>query len=115
MKEDHMKTELLVLKSKLCGLEHSSRKFRKRIVKSKGDRRWSLRFQKNALGAHTREHLIAYGLLRNIPYEKIEAKCAKGNEPNAKRITEIVQTHAQWNEKSKWTQARVEALLKRGE
>lgn len=109
-----MKTELLVLKSALCGLERTSRKFCKRIARLKGDRRWALRFRKLALGAYTREHLIAYGLLRNVPYERIETKCAKGNEPNVANITAIIKLHAPYYEREKWTNDRVSELLKRG-
>jgi hypothetical protein len=108
-------TELLVLKSKLCGLELTSRKFSRQIIKSKGDRRWNLRFRKSALGVHTREHLIAYGLLRNIPYERIEAKCQQGNQPRAGRIAEIIRAHVPYHEQAKWTQLHVEKLLKRGD
>lgn len=110
-----MKTELLVLKSKLCGLEHTSRKFRKRIIKSSGDRRWQLRYRKMCLGVYTREHLIAYGLLRGVPYSRIEGKCGDKNQPHAAAIHAIVQAHAPWNEKGKWTEAHVVSLLSRGE
>lgn len=110
-----MKTELLVLKSKLCGLEFTSHKFRKRIAKCSGDRRWKLRFRKMCLGVHTREHLIAYGLLRGVPYARIEGKCGNQNEPSVKAVHAIVQAHAPWNEKGKWTEAHVANLLKRGE
>lgn len=108
-----MKTELLVLKSKLCGLEISSRRFRRRIAKLKGMKRWTLRHRKLALGAYTREHLIAYGLLRNVPYERIEAKCAKGNEPNIDRVVDIVQSHVPHWERLKWSRDRVRELLRR--
>lgn len=110
-----MKTELLVLKSKLCGLEHTSRKFRRRIAKSAGDKRWALRFRKMCLGAYTREHLIAYGLLREVPYEKMEAHCAKGNEPNAKAVLEIIQSHLPLYERGKWSLDQVIQKLQRNE
>lgn len=111
--ENHMKLELLTLKSKVCGLEQMSRKFRKRIAKTSGMKRWSLRFRKSLLGVHTREHLIAYGLLRNTPYQKIEGKCAQGNEPSVQRIVEIIHSHVPTYERSKWSQKTIESLLKR--
>ena len=109
-----MKTELLVLKSKVCGLEHSSHKFRRRIAKSKGDRKWKLQFRKAVLGSFTREHLIAYGLLRGVPYEKIEGKCATGNEPNVFRVSDIIRAHVPSYEQKQWSTERVTDLLKRG-
>ncbi len=108
-----MQTELLALKSKVCGFEQTSRKFRKMIAKSKGDRRWQLRYRKMCLGEYTREHLIAYGLLRGVPYSRIEGKCGDKNEPNVKTIHAIVQAHVPWNEKQKWTEAHVSGLLAR--
>lgn len=112
-----MKTELLVLKSKVCGLERTSAKFRKRIAKLAGEKRSLIRLRKQALGVHTREHLIAYGLLRDVPYDKIESKCAKGNEPNIDKVLAIVQAHLPtWPaaERAKWTRAKVESLLQHG-
>jgi hypothetical protein len=106
-----MKTELLALKAKVCGFEHTSRVLRKRITKHKGVRRGELRLKKRHLGEYTREHLIAYGLLRNVPYDQIEAKCADNNKPSVTAVLEIILSHCAWNEKSKWTRVTVEKLL----
>lgn len=110
-----MKTELLALKAKVCGFEHTSRGLRKRITKNKGVRRGQLRLRKKHLGTYTREHLIAYGLLRNVPYSLIEAKCADNNKPSVTKVLEIILSHAPWQEKSKWTRLSVEKLLTHGE
>lgn len=48
---------------------------------------------KRQLGTVCRHHLIAYGLLRNIPYERIE-RCAENNKPNAEQVLAIIQLHA---------------------
>jgi hypothetical protein len=106
-----MKTELLALKAKVCGFEHTSRVLRKRITKNVGVRRGALRLRKRHLGEYTREHLIAYGLLRNIPYKQIEGKCAPNNLPNVQRVLDIILAHVQWNEKAKWNRVLVEKLL----
>lgn len=106
-----MKTELLALKAKVCGFEHTSRGLRKRIIKNKGARRGTLRLRKRHLGEYTREHLIAYGLLRSMPYKQIEGKCAPNNLPNSQRVLDIILAHVPWNEKVKWNRVVVEKLL----
>ncbi len=108
-----MNTVLLALKSKICGFEHTSRKFRSRIAKSEGAKRWQLQFRKHELGAYTREHLIAYGLIRKTPYEKIEAKCDERNPPRIDRILEIIHAHVPYLDRGKWTKVTLEKLLER--
>ena len=57
-----------------------------------------------------RHHLIAYGLLRNIPYERIE-KCAENNRPNPQLILEIMLVHADWSQKRDLNLEKVRELL----
>jgi hypothetical protein len=108
-----MSTELLALKAKLCGFELASRKLRRRISNVKGMKRWSLQFRKSALGSWTREHLIAYGVLRGLAYAKIEPKCDERNKPNIDRIVSIIHAHTSSWERKKWTRDHVAKLLER--
>lgn len=64
------------------------------------------------LGRYNRNHLIAYGLLRGVPYEKIE-RCAEQNVPNASTVFEIMKTHGSWELLSKWSLETVSVALKR--
>lgn len=59
--------------------------------------------------SYARSLNIASGLIRGIPYRKIEAKCNEA--PNAEEILEIIQSHASWREKREWTLERVKGLL----
>ena len=108
-----MNFKLLALKAKLCGFESVSRTLRKRVSTSVGMKRHLLRQEKLYFGKfYTREHLIAYGLLRGISYRKIERTCGKHNRPNIAYIHQIIQEHGTWEECRKFTIEHVKELLK---
>lgn len=113
-KEDQVKNiGLLALKAKVCGLEGTARKLSSKINESSGMQRWLLRHHKQQLGRFTREHLVAYGLLRGIPYSKIEPKCLTG--PNVETIAKIIHEHvAPWERQQRWSADSVQSLLKNG-
>lgn len=110
-----MKTEILILKSKLCGFEHISKKISAKITTLKGEKRQAARVQKKLIGQTSREHQIAYGLIRSVPYSLIENKCRMGNDPNCERILEIILAHSSFFAKREWSITRVKTLLKREE
>ena len=99
------------LRAKIRGFHMEATKLSKHISRAKGDRRTALRLTKHELGNFTREHLIAYGLLRGIAYSTIEPYCRKGNVPNAKRILEIIHSHLPAYERSKWSEDNIKKLL----
>lgn len=95
---------LQVLRAKIRGLYATGLSLQKEITKTYSDpfagpRRQQLRQQKRSLGVYTREHLIAYGLLRGIPYEYIE-RCSANNLPNVKRVNELIKQHSAFNDGS---------------
>jgi hypothetical protein len=108
--EDIMEMCLQALRAKVRGFQAAGISIHRRIVKSSGLKRNSLWQQKRALGDWNRIHLIAYGLLRGIPYEKIE-KCAKVNQPFAQSVFDVMSMHANWQVKRELTLDKVKILL----
>jgi len=87
-----MKLGLQILRAKIKGFQSSGEAFQRQISKNKGVKRQNLWHEKRLLGSHGREHLIAYGLLRGVPYERIE-KCSKNNKPVAERVLQLMLAH----------------------
>lgn len=105
-----MYTGLQVLRAKIRGLQAAGISIHNRIRKAKGPKRNKLWDEKRHLGGYNREHLIAYGLLRGIPYARIE-KCSENNRPDPQRVFELVQAHADWKAKREFTLEKVKELL----
>lgn len=108
-------TKLLALKAKVCGFQHVGQRLRSRITRTNGDVRHALWNRKRDLGDHARVHLIAYGLLRNVPYERIEGRCAKENKPNPAAVQSVIHAHVYPWQKSEWPIERVAGLLGQGD
>jgi hypothetical protein len=101
---------LRVLRAKIRGLQATGVSIHNRIRKTSGKRRDSLWQEKRRIGTFNREHLIAYGLLRGIPYERIE-HCSNVNRPSPARIHELMLAHMPPWEAKKLTVEAVQALL----
>ena len=101
---------LQVLRAKVRGLQAAGITLHSRIRKAKGPKRNELWNEKRRLGCYNREHLIAYGLLRGIPYGSIE-RCAKDNKPNAERVFELMKAHGDWKVARELTVEKVQELL----
>lgn len=101
---------LQALRAKVRGFQAAGISIHRKIVKSSGLKRNFLWQQKRALGDWNRIHLIAYGLLRDIPYEKIE-KCAKVNQPYVQSVFDVMSMHANWQVKRELTVDKVKVLL----
>lgn len=101
---------LQVLRAKVRGLQAAGITFHSRIRKAKGPKRNELWSEKRRLGCYSREHLIAYGLLRGIPYGSIE-RCAKDNKPNVERVFELMKAHGDWKVAGELTVEKVTELL----
>lgn len=100
-----MNIRLRVLKAKIRGLEAEGRSIRAQITRSSGARKAALWQRKRDLGNHTRAHLIAYAILRNVPYEKVERNSACMID--VKSIYDVVVATVPSWEQSKWTVQRV--------
>lgn len=71
------KKQLLTLKAKIKGLAAEGSRTRKFINSSTGEKRWSHWQTKRWIGEDARLYLIAYGLLRGVPYDKIEPNVSR--------------------------------------
>jgi len=101
---------LQVLRAKIIGLQSVGISFKNRISKSSGPKRNNLWCEKRALGCYSREHLIAYGLLRGVSYERIE-KCAEQNRPNVDKILSLINQHGDYRAIREFTPEKVKSLL----
>lgn len=63
-----------------------SREIRKTIHGSAGMDRWSAWQEKRWYGADTRHLLLAYGMVRGLPYLACEPKCGETNQPSPSAI-----------------------------
>jgi hypothetical protein len=89
---------LQVLRAKIRGFQSAGSTISSRITKSEKDRKNRLWNEKRALGTFCRAHLVAYGLLRGVPYHQIE-KCAQNNQLNPQVVLDIMQAHNGWDPK----------------
>lgn len=71
---------------------------------------------KRGVGRTARLSLLAYGLLRGLPYKAMEPKCREGNEPSCSLI--LAKMHEVLGPESEdalaWTQERVVSLVFKG-
>lgn len=104
-----MDIKLRVLKAKIRGLEAEGRSIRAHITRSSGSHKDQLWRLKRELGNYTRAHLIAYGLLRGVPYAKIESNSA--SMIDLKVIHDVItDTLPSWKRRE-WTVDRVRDLI----
>jgi hypothetical protein len=104
---------LQILRAKIRGFQATGATISSRITKSEKDRKNRLWNQKRSLGVHCRAHLVAYGLLRGVPYHQIE-QCAPNNKLSPQVVLDIVLAHNGWDPKRgyiKYDLATVEKLL----
>jgi hypothetical protein len=101
---------LQVLKAKLRGFHAAGHSISRRISKSEKERKNRLWDNKRSLGTHCRYHLVAYGLLRGVPYHQIE-QCAPSNKLNPQAVLDIMLAHADWQQRRGLDLAKVEGLL----
>lgn len=106
-----MNIGLQVLRAKIIGFQSVGISIKNQISKSAGLKRDKLWHKKRALGCYNREHLIAYGLLRGVPYEKIENKCAKNNKPSVDKIYVLIKQHGGWTAQKEFTPEKILTLL----
>jgi len=89
---------LQVLRAKIRGFQATGATFSSRISKSEKERKNRLWNEKRRLGNHCRAHLVAYGLLRGVPYDQIE-RCAPTNKLNPQVVLDIMTAHNGWDPK----------------
>ncbi len=89
---------LQILRAKIRGFQATGATISARITKSEKERKNRLWNQKRSLGVHCRHHLVAYGLLRGVPYDQIE-RCAPNNKLNPQVVLDIMLAHNGWDPK----------------
>lgn len=97
---------LQVLRAKIRGFHATGVTISHRISLSKKERKSHLWDKKRLLGNHCRYHLVAYGLLRGVPYHQIE-RCAQANQLDLVYLQQVMQAHGG----TTWTLEKVKALL----
>ena len=95
-----------VLRAKVRGFQAAGQSLSRLIAKATKERRHNLWNKKRELGTYARYHFIAYGLLRGIPYERIE-RCSKDNGPDPQRVLELMVAHSGVVEKTRADGRRV--------
>ncbi len=71
-----MNERLIHLRIKIKNLADEARSIREEARKTSGDVKWGLNdHRKTVVRTHARHNLLAYGLLRGIPYSVMELKC----------------------------------------
>lgn len=100
---------LQVLRAKLRGFQAAGTTISSRISKSEKERKNRLWDEKRRLGVHCRHHLVAYGLLRGVPYDQIE-RCAPNNQLDPQKVLEIVLAHNGWDPKKGMQQFDLEKV-----
>lgn len=97
------------LKALVKLMAEEGRACRQKINATRGKERDGWWNEKRSVGEGARNALLAYGLLRGVPYERMERKCRVA--PNGYAIFSLLQEHGG----DEWTQERVKELLKRPE
>ena len=83
-----MNERLIHLRIKIKSLAAEATIIRQEANKTKGMVKWGLnQHRTEVVRKHSRDNLLAYGLLRGIPYQAIELKCDKA--PDFKHVAEI--------------------------
>lgn len=78
------------LRIKIKHLAEEARINRAEAKRARGMVKWDLNHhRKTVIRLHSRHNLLAYGLVRGVPYEVIELKCRK--EPNWKKVSSIAE------------------------
>lgn len=84
-----MNEQLVHLRIKIKSLVDESRTIRSEANKTSGMAKWRLNHHRTTVVRdHSRHNLLAYGLLRYVPYSEIEKRCYKA--PNFS----LVEKHA---------------------
>ena len=105
-----MENRQLHLKIKIRSLVDESRNIRREANKISGDAKHKLNLHRVlVVRPHTRLNLLAYGILRNIPYWAMERKCAE--KPDFKRIGKIAKSFEATDEQVAAWVADAEAYL----
>ena len=109
----HLKIKIKTLVEESKIIRHEENKFKWEDESKNEYPRFRLRTHRvGTVREHIRLNLLAYGALRNIPYCKMEQKCAKA--PDFEKINKIVLTFEKQNASiSSWIKEAKEYLSSR--
>ncbi len=90
---DKLRSEIKTLAAEGCELQRQITALR--LLPDTGPERHKLRLVKRGVGERTRARLVAYGVLRGVPYVRIEANCRVPLDPALvlSRIKDAAATH----------------------
>lgn len=74
------------IRSQIVALAEEGSTLRCRIQSSHGRQRDRLWNEKRRIGVDARRHLLLYGFLRGVAYQRLEARCRHGNRPQASSL-----------------------------
>lgn len=95
---------------KIKGLSIEAKKTRKKFLKNP-EKNVGCFWTKVVIGYDIRHHLLAYALMRGLPYSALEAKCREDNKPTASKIRAIVHAHVYPHQVVFWTEEKVASWL----
>lgn len=83
-----MEERTIHLKVKVLSLAAEARIIRRQAKRAKGMVKWRLnQHRTEVVRDHSRHNLLAYGILRGVPYRKMEQKCSE--KPDFDRVSSI--------------------------
>lgn len=100
-----MEERTIHLKIKVKNLADEARLNRAEARKASGKVKWNLNHHRTSvLRDHARHNLLAYGILRGVPYLAMEQKCEKA--PDWDRVSKIAKRFGATDETvSRWVEA----------
>jgi len=88
-----MSENILKIKETIKLLASEGRSIHEEIRRSAGLERHALWNKKREVGRKARAVLLLYGLLRGVPYHRIEPRCREHNGPGASWLLAVLREH----------------------
>jgi hypothetical protein len=109
----HGDKSLVGNKEAIDKLRELKKSLKRKNTEKERSRLWYI---KKIAGVETRHTLLAYGLLRGIPYPVLERRVRPDHEPNPEVIHQILMENDEdLEDKEKWTVEHIVSLLARNE
>jgi hypothetical protein len=103
------KLDFCRLRAAVKGFGPEGTAIRKEINKSKGSPRHQLRLLKQSLGSDARYVYVVYGMLKGIPYKKIEPKCI--NLPASYNMKQVLDKYCSLVISKEYDELKIKAWL----
>lgn len=90
------KKDLPGLRAEIKRLADEGRSYHPRIREARGPERHALRMEKKSVGEEARVLLLAYALLRGVPYRALEARCREDAGGRGWLVSAVGRAAARW-------------------